>query len=212
MRVKPLRLAFVLIVGVLVLAFFASNWQNTFAQTVPTVPTVPTAKSTQPTDHDKDTPTPPAPTQESIEKICFPVGPAMPNKGTLKDLAGADFPGQSACVDGNICLFKIPVSMAPERSQLYFHEEVMQVKFYVKGVSVKEPPCGSYNVFFILNSWTRPYYKQNPEKVQLYWYDPVKTLWTQLPSALEEKNGEFGSLNSRPAQWGFYALGFSAGK
>lgn len=205
MNSSKIRLTIVIISVILALSMISTTWQNIQAQN-----TVPTASPTKGKDKDKDkdksSPTP----DINVEKICFAVGPQKANGGSFNNLAGVDVPLNSACVDGEVCIFKVPVHKVPHREQLYFHDKVLQVTFWVKGQQVFDPPCGINTVYFILNNWKRGYYDQNQEKVQLFWYDAGKALWTKMPTQLDTTKDKWGWLTAPANQWGFFALGFPA--
>jgi hypothetical protein len=187
---------------IMTIAFMGGNWSNT------------SAKSTVP-HNPEESPTSTSVAQggEGWYNGCNPssidVGPAR--KGAAGCLPWEAFiPVGSACVDGIVAVYDHEIvgnSPPPSHWKMINYGSAFEVRFYVKGLLVKDPTCADYNVRYYLNAWQRSVYDKTPEQIGIYSLDPATNLWQDCKATLDDTLGTHGVLTCSIKTWGFYALG-----
>ena len=152
---------------ILALAMLGGNWSKSFAETNPTIPTIPNAPHKE-KPHNPGTA--PIPTL-GVTSTSVPIGPTKSGNANFSGLGGADFPTGSACQDGIAVVYRVPVPFAPYRWLMWYYEDVLQVQFYVKGATDHTPPCGTFQVYYDLNTYERNIFDSTPDKIGIFFFD-----------------------------------------
>ena len=213
---------FMLFTTLVILALLGGNWGETQAGN--TIPTERPPTQVIPTDIPAVLTTPPPKSSSSSSKITSstPI-PAMPRSRYLADsiskipeegMGFSNFAGiiPPAAWDkeiGWIQLVAMPANYAPERSQLYFQTEALQIRYYTpSGTYIKNPGL-TMTVYYQLSVVTHWYYDNRPERLNLLWYNPTTELWedTGIAPTLNEEVGKYGALEYPVSETGYYVLG-----
>jgi len=203
-------LVIILTIAIVAIAMLGGNWSSSLAATVPTVPTIPREKPHK--DNPKQPPqAAPTPTL-GVTSTSVPVGPATSGNANFPGLGGADFPTGAACQDGVAVVYRVPVPFAPFRWLMWYYEDVLQVKFYVKGATDHNPPCGSFQVYYDLKPYERLVYDTTPDKIGIFFFDQGTSTWTDCKAAFQPAMADHGRLVCTANQWGYYGLGQIAPK
>jgi hypothetical protein len=193
---------------VMVLSLAGGKWSSASAAgTVPTVPTVP------PKTHHGGGDGGGKPDETywvEIPPLSAPVDPVTSTDIIYPGWGGVTYGVGSACNVGAVSIFRLDAKHVPNREQLFFHREILEVRYYEKGFWVETPPCGPVTVSFDLYFFERFIYNLNPDKVGIFVYDDAKNQWNKCTDMKMTNDGTFGRISCQAQQSGFFAVGYSA--
>ncbi len=201
-----------LIVGVmLVLVVLGGVWSSTSAQN-----TVPTHRPPTPT------PLPGDLTGQFGEGTCLRGKLATdkeldlffmryPQKFLDVRWGGVQNPAGSACQEAVEMICTIPVRFLPQRGQLNYYREGLEVRQFVKGKLDETESCAPKAVYFELTGYERYMYDHNNDRIGFFIYNPENKTWESCPDlTFDADAGDHGRLVCNTTQWGFFALGWPA--
>jgi hypothetical protein len=122
----------------------------------------------------------------------------------------AYIPLNSVCTEGIVVVYDHKIvgdNPPPYFWKMINYGDGFEVRFFVKGVLVKDPACGDYNVRYYMNSWQRSVFDKTPNEEGIYYLDPATNTWQNCKATLDKTLGVNGVLVCAIKTWGFYALG-----
>lgn len=186
------------------------------AQTVPTMaPTtvVPPPEEPVPTPKSKGAPLycVKAPLSKEVEvELSLLRFPETRNKDIW---GGVINPPGTACDEAVEIVCKIPVRYLPQRSQLNYWREALEVRQYVKGVVDDSQSCRPKKVYFELTWYERWVHDKMPERFGFFWFNPNKKEWQSCEDvSFEPEVGKYGRISCSTLEWGYFTLGWKPPK
>lgn len=205
MKKKKMMTALTLTSCIIVLSLLGGQWGNAFAQTIPiTIPTtVPTVE-------------PPRSVPAPVVSTPYPA--VKGNTGYGKDVmlryqdwGGVLFPNASSCGVGAIAIFRIPIIDVKARDNMSFYREVLDARYYDKGVPVQSPQfCGVVTLFYELTPSERNIYDQTPDKIGIFIYDEQLYTWhacnIEVVEEIQSVKSKNGFMTCEVNHFSFFAL------
>lgn len=225
MNIQRSILAGFIFTVILALGLLGGVWSHTFAQgTGPTIPTVPTVPTVSPAPQPTATKMPgdlPEPFPK-ITCIGASISPAkevdlfelrFPNTRSTARWGGVLNSSGSACQEAYEVYCIVPVRYLPERAQLHYYRQGVQVFQKIDGKVDSTPSCSPKLIYFDLSAYERFMYDHFKDRFGFFNYNPETHTWDACPEVIFDKEaGLHGRLSCRTINWGFFAIGWQAKK
>ncbi|MDR3574733.1 MAG: hypothetical protein P4L50_12780 [Anaerolineaceae bacterium] len=203
---KKWIITILMVACVMALSLVGGKWSRASADSIPTIPTIPTKAPHGGGGGGGSTTTvvtPPPP-------VMGPVGPTINSDIFYPGWGGVTYGIGSACNVGAVSIFRLDATKVPNRQQLFFHREILEVRYYEGGAWVLKPPCGPITVYFDLYYFEKFFYGLSPDKVGIFMYDVASQKWNKCTDMKMIDNGAFGRISCTANQSGFFAVGYAA--